>query len=38
MSRPLQDFDAFCFDVDSTVLTIEAIDEFSKYLGLKEEV
>lgn len=29
---------AVCFDVDSTVITVEAIDEFAAFCGKKEEV
>ena len=30
--------DAVCFDVDSTVIKEEGIDEFAAYLGVGEEV
>ena len=30
--------DAVCFDVDSTVITVEAIDEFAAFAGKKAEV
>jgi phosphoserine phosphatase len=29
---------AVCFDVDSTVITVEAIDELAAYAGKKAEV
>lgn len=29
---------AVCFDVDSTVVTVEGIDEFAAHAGKKEEV
>ena len=29
---------AVCFDVDSTVITVEAIDEFAAYVGKKDAV
>jgi phosphoserine phosphatase len=37
-NNPLLLADAVCFDVDSTVIKVEAIDEFAGYLGLGEEV
>ena len=30
--------DAVCFDVDSTVIRIEGIDELASFLGVAEEV
>ena len=30
--------DAVCFDVDSTVITQEGIDELARYMGKFEEV
>ena len=36
--NPLLRADVVCFDVDSTVITVEAIDEFAAYLGLGAEV
>ena len=30
--------DAICFDVDSTVCTGEAIDDFAAFLGVGEQV
>jgi phosphoserine phosphatase len=37
-SHWFQNADAICFDVDSTVITTEAIDEFAKYLNVGELV
>ena len=34
----LQNTQAVCFDVDSTVITVEGIDEFAAFSGKKEEV
>lgn len=34
----LQGVDIVCFDVDSTVITVEAIDQFAAFLGKGEEV
>jgi len=36
--RALRESHAVCFDVDSTVITVEAIDEFAAYSGKKAEV
>lgn len=33
-----RDADAVCFDVDSTVIRIEGIDELASFLGVAEEV
>lgn len=36
--QALRDAPAVCFDVDSTVITVEAIDEFAAFAGKKEAV
>ena len=38
VSDLLSSTDAVCFDVDSTVITVEAIDEFAKFAGQAEAV
>ena len=37
-SRQLSDFGLICFDMDSTLITIECIDELADFAGKKEEV
>ncbi len=37
-SRKLSDFGLICFDMDSTLITIECIDELADFAGKKEEV
>ncbi len=37
-SRRLSDFGLICFDMDSTLITIECIDELADFAGKKEEV
>ncbi|RIX46138.1 MAG: phosphoserine phosphatase SerB [Rhodocyclales bacterium GT-UBC] len=36
--RKLSDFGLICFDMDSTLITIECIDELADFAGKKEEV
>merc|ERR1719310_1823518 len=36
--QALRDADAVCFDVDSTVINVEGIDELAAYLGCGEAV
>ena len=36
--QALHSAQAVCFDVDSTVITVEAIDEFAAFAGKKEQV
>ena len=38
ISEKIKNADIFCFDVDSTVLNNEGIDQLSKYLNLDERV
>ena len=37
-NRKLSDFGLICFDMDSTLITIECIDELADFAGKKEEV
>lgn len=37
-NKRLADFGLICFDMDSTLITIECIDELADYAGKKEEV
>ncbi|MDD2740790.1 MAG: phosphoserine phosphatase SerB [Rhodocyclaceae bacterium] len=37
-SKKLSDFGLICFDMDSTLITIECIDELADFAGKKEEV
>jgi len=37
-SKQLSDFGLICFDMDSTLITIECIDELADFAGKKEEV
>lgn len=37
-NKRLSDFGLICFDMDSTLITIECIDELADYAGKKEEV
>jgi phosphoserine phosphatase len=37
-NKQLSDFGLICFDMDSTLITIECIDELADYAGKKEEV
>ena len=37
-SRRLSDFGLICFDMDSTLITIECIDELADFAGKKDEV
>ena len=37
-NKHLSDFGLICFDMDSTLITIECIDELADYAGKKEEV
>jgi len=36
--RVLRGVDAVCFDVDSTVITVEGIDEYAGFLGVGDKV
>jgi phosphoserine phosphatase len=38
IQKTVQDAEAFCFDVDSTVITEEAIDSLAAFKGVGKEV
>ena len=38
VARRIRSADVVCFDVDSTVLTVEGIDELASLAGVKDDV